>query len=199
MAAIFLAVLSAIVGAIVGAYLQRRWTPDPTIQVGELQKEVVGIREEFSQFKQNVETQEKERAEFEHFPFQVSLQQGSPGNYVGSAKNDSKYKVTIDTIQIVRGDTNHDSPLTEAVKAKKAEEWMIEAGTSRSIFWMPQHDPISMLKSLVRSPDPNYPNGSVITIALLVSLRVNGNRIIKKKYTQQVVVQGTQVLSWGPA
>jgi hypothetical protein len=178
--------------------LQRRWTPDPAAEVIALRKEVTAIHEEFSQFKQNVEAQEKERAEFEHFPFQVSLQQGSPGNYVENTRNDSKYKVTIETIQILRGDTNHDSQLTEAVKARKPDDWTIDAGTSRSIFWMPQHDPISMLKSLVRSPDPNYPNGRVITIALLVSLKVNGNRTIIQKYPQQVTVQGTQVISWGP-
>lgn len=195
-------ILSAIIGAVIGAlltwYLQRRWTPDPTIQVGELRKEVVAIREQFSQFKQNVEAQEKERAEFEHFPVQMSLQQGSPGNYVGNVKNDSKYNVAIESIQILRGDTNHESPLTEPVKPGKTDDWTLGASSGRSIFWAPQHDPIAMLKSLVRSPDPNFPNGSVITISLLLSLRVDGNRLIKKKYTQQVVVQGTQMLSWGP-
>jgi hypothetical protein len=95
MPAILLTFGSVIVGAIVGSiltwYLQRRWTHDPAVEVVELRKEVAAIREQFADFKQNVETKEKERAELEHFPLAMSLQQGSPGNYIGNAKNEAKH------------------------------------------------------------------------------------------------------------
>jgi hypothetical protein len=75
----------------------------------ELWKEVAGLRSEFAQFKQNVETREKERAEFENFPASFVFDQGSPGNYSGSFKNDSKHKVSVETIQILRGDVDYES------------------------------------------------------------------------------------------
>lgn len=195
-------ILGAIVGAIVGSiltwYLQRVWTRDPAAEVAELRKEVAAIGEQFAEFKQNIETEEKERSELDHFPLAMSLQQGAPGSYIGNAKNDSKHKVAIETVQILRGDTNHESALTEPVKPRKTDDWTLEPGSSKSFFWAPQHDPISMLRSLVRSSDPNFPNGSVIPIALVLTVRVDGKRLIKKKYSQQVLVQGNQLLPWGP-
>jgi hypothetical protein len=98
----------------------------------------------------------------------------------------------------LRGDTSHESPLTEPVKPRKTDDWMLEPGIGKSFFWAPQHDPISMLRSLVRSPDPNFPNGSVIPIALVLTVRVDGKNLITKKYTQQVLFQGNQILPWGP-
>ena len=195
-------ILGAIIGAILGStltwYLQRRWTPDPAAEVVELRKEVAAIREQFTEFRQNADTKEREQAEFEHFALDMSLQQGVPGSYIGSAKNDSKHKVSIETIQILRGDTSHDSPLTEPVKPRKTDDWTLEPGGGKSFFWAPQHDPISMLRSLVQSSDPNFPNGKVIPIALVLTIRVDGNRLIRKKYIQQVAFQGNQIVPWGP-
>src|SRR6266404_5107622 len=139
-----------------------------------------------------------ERVEFEHFPLAMSLQQGVPGSYIGNARNESKHKVSIETIQILRGDTSYESPLTEQVKPRTTDDWTLEPGSGKSFFWAPQHDPVSMLRSLVNSPDPNFPNGSVIPIALVLTVRVDGNRVIKKRYIQQVCFQGNQILPWGP-
>jgi hypothetical protein len=138
-----------------------------------------------------------EREEFDHFPLAMSLQQGVPGSYIGNARNESKYEVSIETIQILRGDTSYESPLTEQVKPRKTDDWTLEPGSSKSFFWAPQHDPKSMLQSLVRSPDPNFPNGNVIPIALVLTVKV-GKRLIKKKYVQNVLFQGNQILPWGP-
>lgn len=201
MSAILLTFGSVIVGAIVGSiltwYLQRRWTHDPAAEVVELRKEVAAIREQFTEFKRNAEMKEKEHAEFEHFPLAMSLEKGSPGSYNGNARNESKHRVSIETIQILRGDTSHESPLTEPVKPRKTDDWTLEPGSNKSIYWAPQHDPRSMLRSLVRNPDPNFPDGSVIPIALVLTVRVDGKRLIKK-YTQQVLFQGNQILPWGP-
>jgi len=163
----------------------------------ELWKEVAGLRTELAEFRQNVEARDKERAEFDHFPVNFSLTQGAPNNYIGLLKNDSKHTVVVETIQICRGDVNHESPLTEAVKPRPTDDWKIEAGTSKTLYWGPQYDPISMLKSLVKSSDPNFPNGSVIPIALVLMLNVEGKRF-PKKCTQQVLMQGIQVTPWGP-
>lgn len=138
------------------------------------------------------------REEFDHFPLAMSLQQGAPGNYFGSAKNESKYTVSIEAIQILRGDTSYESPLTEQVKPRETDDWTLEPGSSKSFFWAPQYDPKSMLQSLVRSPDPNFPNGNVIPIALVLTVRVDGKRLIKKRYIQNVLFQGNQILPWGP-
>ena len=197
MAALLIAILGAIVGSILTWYLQRQWTPDPAAEVVGLRKEVARIREQFAEFKQNVETREKERTEFEHLPFEVSLQQGAPGSYIGSARNNSKYKVSIETIQILRGDANHDSPLTELVKPRKSDDWTVEPSSGKSLYWAPQHDPVSVLRSLAESSDPHFPKGRVIPIALVLTLTVEGKRLTKK-YTQQVLFQGNQILPWGP-
>ncbi len=163
----------------------------------ELWKEVAGLRTEFAEFRQNVEARDKERTEFEHFPVNFSLNQGAPGSYIGLLKNDSKYKVVVETIQIFRGDADHESPLTEAVKARPTDDWKVEPGASKSLYWGPQYDPIAMLKSLVLSSDPNFPNGRVIPIALVLILNVEGKRL-PKKFTQQVLMQGIQITPWGP-
>jgi pyrimidine deaminase RibD-like protein len=163
----------------------------------ELWKEIAGLRTEFAEFKQNVEAREKERAEFENFPANFVLKQGVPNSYVGDLKNDSKYQVRVETIQILRGDVDHESPLTEAVKARPTDDWKVEAGTSKTLYWGPQYEPIGMLKSLVQSSDPNFPSGKVITIALVLTLNVEGKRL-PKKYTQQVLMQGNQITPWGP-
>jgi hypothetical protein len=197
MTTLLVAIVGAIVGAVVTWYLQRQWTPDPAAEVVELRKEVAGIREEFAEFKRNVETREKDKAEFEHFPVSFSLTQGDPGNCVGDLKNDSKYKVSVETIQIFRGDTDHESQLTEAVKPRPTDDWTVEPGKSKTLFWGPQHDPINMLRSLVHSSDPNFPNGRVIPIALVLIFSV-GERRLSKKFVRQVVMQGNQILPWGP-
>jgi hypothetical protein len=139
-----------------------------------------------------------EREEFDHFSLSMSLQQGSPGSYIGNAKNDSRHKVSIESVQIMRGDTSYESPLTEEVKPRKTDDWRLEPGSSKSFFWAPQYEPRSMLRSLVSSPDPNFPDGKVIPIALVLTVRVDGKRIIKKKCTQNVLFQGNQILPWGP-
>jgi len=138
-----------------------------------------------------------EREEFDHFPLAMSLQQGAPGNYFGNARNESKYEVSIEAIQILRGDTSYESPLTEPVKPRETDDWKLGPGSNKSFFWAPQYDPRSMLRSLVRSPDPNFPDGNVIPIALVLTVKV-GKRLIKKKYTQNVLFQGNQILPWGP-
>ena len=198
---IFGAIVGAVIGAILTWYLQRHWTPeppDPTAEVAELRKDVAGIREQFADFKQKAEAKEKERLEFEDFPLSMLLQQGSPGSYIGNARNDSNHKVSIETIQILRGDTTHESQLTEAVKPRPTDDWTLEPGSGKSLYWAPQYDPKSMLRSLARNPDPNFPDGRVIPIALVLTVRVDGDRVIRKKYTQQVLFQGIQILPWGP-
>lgn len=191
------AILSAIVGSFVTWYLQRRWTPDPAAEVIELRKEVVRLREQLGEFKQDVEQREKEQEEFEHLPFSFTLKQGVPGNYNGDARNDSKYKISLETIQVFRGDTDHESPLTEPVKPRPTDDWTVGPGSSKTIYWGPQHDPVFMLRSLVHSSGPNFPNGSVIPIGLVLTFTANG-KPLKKKYIQQVLVQGTHILPWGP-
>jgi pyrimidine deaminase RibD-like protein len=163
----------------------------------ELWKEVAGLRNEFAEFKQSVETRERNREEVEHFPISFVFDQGSPGNYSGSFKNDSKYKLSIETIRILRGDTNHEAPLTEAVKPRKTENWTFEPGEGRTIFWGPQYEPISMLKSLVQSPKPRFPDGEVIPIKIELTITVGGKRLTKN-FVRQVLFQGIQILPWGP-
>ncbi len=75
-----------------------------------------------------------ERTEFEHFPLAMSLQQGHPGSYIGNARNESKHKVSIETIQILRGDTSYESPLTEQVKPRTTDDWTLEPGSGKSFF-----------------------------------------------------------------
>lgn len=167
------------------------------IEVGpvnmELWKEVATLRADIAELRQS----EKERAEFENFPVSFVFDQGSPGNFSGVFKNDSRYKVSIETIQILRGDTNHESVLTEAVKPRPTDDWTFGPGEGRVIFWGPQHDAINMLRSLVQSPDPNFPQGKVIPIATSLTFKAEG-RLLSKKFVRQVLIQGNQFLPWGP-
>lgn len=163
----------------------------------ELWKEVAGLRTEIAEFKQSVETREKERAEFENLPVSFAFDQGSPGNYSGSFKNDSKYRVSVQTIQILRGDTNHESPLTEPVKPRPTDDWIVEPGQSKTLFWGPQHDPINMLRSLLHSLGSNFLQGKVFPIAVSVVFTAEG-KSLSKKFIRHVLVQGNQLLTWGP-
>ena len=159
----------------------------------ELWKEVATLRADIAELRQS----EKERAEFENFPVSFAFDQGSPGNFSGVFKNDSRYKVSIETIRILRGDTDYEAPLTEAVKPRPTDNWTFEPGEARVIFWGPQYEPISMLKSLVQSPKPRFPDGEVISIAIELTFAVEGRRLTKK-FTRQVLMQGIQILTWGP-
>lgn len=163
----------------------------------ELWKEVAGLRSEFAEFKQNAETREREKAEFENFTASFLFDQGSPGNYSGSFKNDSKHKVSVETIQILRGDVDYESPLTEAVKPRPADDWIIEPSQRKTLSWGPQNDPINMLRSLVQSSDPNFPQGKVFPILLSLTFTAEGRRLTKK-FVRQVSFQGNQILPWGP-
>lgn len=163
----------------------------------ELWREVASLRSEFAEFKQNVEAKERERAEFESFPLSFAFGQGAPGNYSANLKNDSKYRISVEAIQIFRGDSNHESPLTEAVKPRSADDWILEPGQSKTLFWSPQHDPITMLRSLVQSSDPNFPQGKVMPFAVSVTFTAKGHRI-SMKFVRQMAIQGNQIFSWGP-
>jgi len=159
----------------------------------ELWKEVASLRADFAELKQS----EKEKAEFDKFPASFKFDQGSPGNYSGYFQNDSRYKVSIETIRILRGDTNYESPLTEAVTPRKTENWTVEPGEGRTIFWGPQYEPISTLKSSVQSPKPRFPDGEVIPIKIELTFTVEGKRLTKN-FARQVLFQGNQILPWGP-
>ncbi len=193
MSTLVVAIIGAIVGSILTWYLQRRWTPDPAAAVVELRKELAGIRQEFAQYQQNAEQREKDRAEFEDFPLEFAFRQGVPQNYYGQATNNSKYKISVDSIRIFRGDVAHESALTEDLKPRPTDDWTLEPAASKTLYWAPQYDPASTLRN-----DPNVPKGHSIPIVSVLTIRVNGKPVFKKKYTQQVIVQGNQLLPWGP-
>jgi pyrimidine deaminase RibD-like protein len=159
----------------------------------ELWKEISSLRADIAELKQS----EKERSEFDSFRASFKFDQGSPGNYCGYFQNDSRYRVSIETIRILRGDTNHEAPLTEAVKPRKTENWTFEPGEGRTISWGPQYEPISMLKSLVQSPKARFPDGEVIPIKIELTFTVEGKRLTRN-FVRQVLFQGNQILTWGP-
>ena len=63
-----LTIIGAIVGAIVGSlltwYLQRHWMHDTATEVVELRKEIGAIRQQFANFRQSAESQDKEELEW---------------------------------------------------------------------------------------------------------------------------------------
>lgn len=54
-----------------------------------------------------------------------------------------------------------------------------------------------MLKSLVQSPKPRFPDGEVIPIAIELTFTVEGKRLTKS-FVRQVLFQGNKILTWGP-
>lgn len=75
------AVVGAIVGSILTWYLQRRWTHDPAAEVVELRRELAAMRQQFANFRKNVEAKDKEELDWaERFERLVSqLTRINPG------------------------------------------------------------------------------------------------------------------------
>lgn len=71
-----------------GAYLTKRWTPD--------------LRPEFkslgSELKTELETLERERAEFENLPLEIRLQYGYSDCFQVTVKNLSQESITLEAI-----------------------------------------------------------------------------------------------------
>jgi pyrimidine deaminase RibD-like protein len=164
----------------------------------ELWKEVAALRQELTEFKQSTDAREREKTEFENLPISFVLGQGWPGNYLGNLKNDSKYQVSVESVQILRGDVSYESPLTEAVKPRPTDDWVVGPGQVKSLSWGPQYEPTNMLRSLVQSSDPKFPQGRAVEIVVSVTFTAEGKRL-NKKFVRQVLIQGSQMLPWGPS
>lgn len=203
MSAIFAAIVGAIVGAILTWYLQGRWTHDRAAdEVVELRKQVAtqseqlaAIRNEFAEFKRNVEAEENERVEFEHFPLDISLQHASPANYIINVRNASDREVAIETIQMLRGDAVGECPLTEASKPKPNDDWKIGPRSEKQICWTPQDDPVRMLRTLEPIKFPPT-RGTVVSVIWVLTFRV-GRRLLSKRRPQRVNIFGNSMSSWG--
>lgn len=104
--------------------------------MGEFDKKAHDFQEKVMKAaREDMSTKGKEQAEFENFPIDVSLQQGSPGNYIVNVRNNSERDVTVETIQILRGDDVGECPLTEAAKAKPNDDWKVGPRSGKQLYW----------------------------------------------------------------
>ncbi len=184
---------SAIAGALLTWYLQRRWTPDPAAEVVALQKQVAALHKQVAAFQQQAKTMEEERAKFEQLPLDISLYQGAPGSYIANVRNESEHEISIETIQILRGDSADDCPLSETAKPRPTDDWKLAPRAGKQLCWAPQNDPAMMLRSL----DPNLKKGTVIPVVFALTFRADG-RLLNKRRTQLVFVSGNCLSPWGP-
>lgn len=159
MGTVLLAFGSAIVGAILGAYLQERWTPDPSA-------EIAALRQQVAAFQQRIETMEQERADSENFALTMSLQQAVAGNYIMVVKNDSDEEVAVEFVNLTRDDVE----LSRASKPTPTDDWRIAPRTGKQIYWAPQPDPTATLMMT----EPNLGSGTVIAIQQVLVCRIRG-------------------------
>jgi hypothetical protein len=182
--AILLAFGSAIVGAILGAYLQRRWTPDPSA-------EIVAVRHQIKDFQQRIETLEQERVESEHFELGMSLQQAVPGNYTMHVRNDSDQEVTVETINLKREDIE----LSNACRPKPTDDWKIAPGSGKKFDWAPQPDPVGTLQM----KEPHLGSGVPIPLQLVLVCRVRGKpKVLRRTFLATVDFSNRQLTPYGP-
>ena len=128
-------IIASFGAAWLGARLQRKWTPNPVPPI-----EAVGGR--IAELRQRMEEIEQERIESVNFSLAMKLQQGAEGNYLLDVRNDTAKEVTVETVQIFRGD----APLSAPYKAKPTDEWRIPLDTMKTLSWSPQPDPVNTLK-----------------------------------------------------
>lgn len=122
MSALVIAFGAAIVGALLGAYLQKRWTPDPSV-------EIAALREQVAAFQQRIEAMEQERAESEHFALTASLMQAAPGNYIMLVNNNSDEEVAVESVTLMRGGVELSRPSRPGATA----DWRITPGSGKEI------------------------------------------------------------------
>jgi hypothetical protein len=146
--AIISTVISAIIGAFIGAYLQRRWTPDYSSELG-------GLRQQVASFQQRIETLELERAEWEHLALTVSLRQAVQGAYI-----------MIEAVTLKRKDVE----LSPPHRPKPTDNWKIGPHLGTQIQWAPQRNPVDTLQMMEPDIRPGFP----IDIDLVLGCRIRG-------------------------
>ncbi len=184
MGATLLAFGSAVVGAILGAYLQRRWTPDPSA-------EIAGLRQQLVTFQERVETLERERVETEHFALTVSLLHAHSGYYALLVKNDSDEEVTVEAVNFARGDVE----LSTAARSKTPGEWTIGPRSGRQLQLAPTPDPVATLRTL----EPALGAGTASPIVIVLGCRVRGRPItFRRSKIVTVDYRNLGMMQFGP-
>jgi hypothetical protein len=173
MAAFVLAFGAAIVGAILGAYLQKRWTPDQSVETAALREQVSALRGQVATFQAYIEKVEKERADIEHFPLHFSLRQAAQGNYIVLVQNDSNDDVRIDSVRLTRNEID----LSGAAKPAKPDEWGLSPHSGKQISWSPPHDPTATMQLT----EPNLGPGVPVPIAVVIMFQVRGKTHEKRR------------------
>jgi hypothetical protein len=128
-------IIASFGAAWLGAGLQRKWTVNPVPSI-----EAVGGR--VAELRQRIEEIEQERIESEAFTLGMKLQQGAEGNYLLDVHNDTGQDVTVETVQIFRGD----AALSAPCRSKPTDDWRALAGSMKTLSWSPLPDPVNTLK-----------------------------------------------------
>jgi hypothetical protein len=160
-------VISALIGAVVGAYLQRRWTPDYSKKLDDLQEQVAALEVQ-------KERMEQERAEAEQLRLNMSLRHGYVRNYVVLFENDSDREITIEKVGLRRDDVW----LCEMCVPKVESGLMVGPRSGKQICFEPQHDPTMTLQNM----EPELQPGRCIEVELVLDYRLFGRpRQFRKK------------------
>lgn len=177
-------IIAAFGAAWLGARLQRKWTPNPVPSM-----EALGDR--ITELQQRIEANEEERIESEHFILAMRLQQGVAGNYILDVRNDTDRDVTVETVQLFRGD----APLSDPNKPKPTDDWRIAAHSGKQLWWSPQPDPVS---TLIYS-EPNLPQGVAIPIRIVLVCRSSGKpRVARRTLLVTADYRNHSLTQFGP-
>lgn len=147
---IVVGVLAAFGAAYFAAWLQRKWTPDPTSaiedvakRVNELQRPLQTVENRIKELHQRIEAIERERAERKSFTLGMRLQQAqSTGQWILQVKNDNDYEIVVQSVRLFRDN----APLSNADRPNGTDDWRIPAHQQKPICWTPHTNPIMKLR-----------------------------------------------------
>jgi hypothetical protein len=176
-------ILAAFGAAWYGASLQRRSTPNPIPAI-----EAVGGR--IGELRRRMEEIEQERIESENFTLGMKLQQGQVGSYLLDVRNDADKDVTVETVEIFRGDASISAPY----KAKPTDDWCIAAGSIKTLSWAPWRDPVNTLQY----SEPNLQGFAVPFRIVLVCQSVGKRRTARQTLLLSVDFRRNTLTQFGP-
>ena len=176
-------IVAAFGAAWLGARLQRKWTPNPVPPI-----EAVGGR--ITELQQRIEEIEQERIEAAHFTLTMQLRQGVVGSYILDVRNDTEKDVTVETVQVFRGD----APISDAYKSKPTDDWRIPAHLGKSLWWSPQPDPVNTLKY----SEPNLQGFAVQFRIVLVCQSGGKPRTAQRTLLLSVDYRNNTLTQFGP-
>lgn len=155
-----------VVGAILGAYLTKRWTPNPT-------PELTALRGELADFKERIDTLERERVDVGHLPIFISLENGENGNYSLTVRNESDEELAVQSVSMLWEGVD----LSRSGWPPKPDEWRVKPHSRSRLSWVPNPDPVAELGMSRSRPSHGVP----VKIEFVLYCKIRGKAKVLRK------------------